>query len=216
MKVDLDAKVRTRDGKHAGTVQRVILEPISNEISGFVVSTGTLFGRDVVVSREALESGTREGNIIQLDLTKDELKKLPDFNPAEYAAPPAGWVPPAGFGYPATGVAWPVGYPYEAGRVDAPSGTKERTLSIGKGAPVFARDGDDVGVVDEVLFEQDSGSLRGFVLRVGGALETMLGGGRTLEIESGLVGRVTGGIVYLEVDKNELRRRVEAMSGRAR
>src|SRR5207248_2677566 len=46
MQIELDAKVRTSDGHDAGKLRRVLVDPATLRITGFVVSTGGLLGRD--------------------------------------------------------------------------------------------------------------------------------------------------------------------------
>ena len=108
MRVDLDAKVRARDGEEIGSLNRAIVDPQTNEVTHVVVSTGAIFGRDIVVPRENVERANQDGDTIQLDLTKDELERFPDFMPEQYGAPPPAWVAPAGYGFPASGYAWPI------------------------------------------------------------------------------------------------------------
>ena len=108
MRLDLDAKVRARDGEDIGSVGRAIVDPRTNEVTHIVVRTGTIFGRDITVPREDLERGSLDGDTIQLDLTKDELREFPDFVMENYGAPPPTWVAPAGYGFPASGYAWPI------------------------------------------------------------------------------------------------------------
>jgi sporulation protein YlmC with PRC-barrel domain len=76
--------------------------------------------------------------------------------------------------------------------------------SLGHGAVVFDRNGDDIGVVDEVIFDQNGGQLRGFVLRVGGALHTLFGGGESAEVSADQVERVDEGVVHLTITKDDL------------
>ena len=40
MRVDLDAKVRTHDGEDAGSVQRAVVDPRTNEVMELVITTG--------------------------------------------------------------------------------------------------------------------------------------------------------------------------------
>ena len=40
MRVDLDAKVRAQDGEDIGSIDRVIVDPRSNEVTHVVVRTG--------------------------------------------------------------------------------------------------------------------------------------------------------------------------------
>jgi len=209
VRVDLDAKVLTRDGEAAGSVQRAIIDPRANEVSDFVVSTGGLFGHDVLVPRERLEAASREGDAIRLDLTRDELEKMPSYAQADYTVPATGWVPPASYAYPVGGFLWPAGYLWPAAPATAAGRDKpaaELSPAIDKGTVVRDRAGDEVGVVDDVRFDPATGQLQGFVLRVGGTIQTMFGGGETQELDRSQVERVDEGTVYLRLDKNEIMR----------
>ena len=76
------------DGEDIGSVDRAVVDPRTNEVTHIVVRTGTIFGRDIMVPREDLERGSLDGDTIQLDLSKDELKQFPDFVMEQYSAPP--------------------------------------------------------------------------------------------------------------------------------
>ncbi len=241
MRIDLDAKVRTRDGEDAGSVQRAVVDPRTNEVMEIVVSTGGWLGRDVLVPRAEIEAAEADGGAIRLRLTKKELEGLPPYVPANYVMPPVGAAMPLGYGFPESGFLWPVGFTAATGvgyvpatepiggtvgvpgtaadttgaaavdqaQVSASAGlpTGGRNVgeaSLGKGAVVIDSQGDDVGVVDDVLFDRDGGQLRGFVLRVGGVLRTLFGGGDTVEVDAAQVERVAEGIVHLRLTKDEL------------
>ncbi len=110
MRVSLDAKVKTRNGEDAGTVQWAIIDPRSNDVT------------DVVVPRAELDRASADGDVLRLQLSKEELDDLPAYAPALYVAPPPDWVPPAGYGLPYGSFLWPAaapstapGYPYPAG-----------------------------------------------------------------------------------------------------
>ncbi len=208
MRVDLDAEVQSRDGRVLGRLRRAIVSPEANTVTDVVVSTGAVLGRDIVVPRAELDRATDEGNALRLDLSQEELERLPDYIPANYTPPPQSWVMPAGFGVPVGGYLWPVGY---GDAVESPAGTaaegeRPSQVSIPKGAVVLDRDGDDLGVVEDVRFDPESGRLRGFVLRVGGALRTLFGGGETVEITSDRVARIEEGVLHLRVTKQEVER----------
>src|SRR5215207_8204161 len=150
MRVDLDAKVRTRDGEVAGSVQRAVIDPRANEVSDFVISTGGLFGHDVVVPREHLESASREGDTIALDLTRDELQKMPVYKPSDYTLPATDWLPPVDYAYLSGGFLWPIGHVYSEQASPTPGrGAAEAGLwpTIDKGTVVCDRDADKIGVV---------------------------------------------------------------------
>jgi acyl-coenzyme A synthetase/AMP-(fatty) acid ligase len=84
----------------------------------------------------------------------------------------------------------------------------ERTTEggvIGKGAPVYDRAGQALGVVEDVVLDR-RGAMRGVVLRVGGPVRTFFGGGNWVQLTGDLVARVEEGRVHLTVRKDELAR----------
>src|SRR5919199_6046382 len=120
MRIDLDAKVRTRDGHGAGSVQRAVVDPRTNEVMELVVSTGGWLGRDVLVPRTEIEAAEDDGGAVRLRLTKQELEALPAYVPANYVAPPVGAAMPLGYGFPESGFLWPVGFTAPTLRSHAP------------------------------------------------------------------------------------------------
>lgn len=220
MRVDLDAKVRARDGEEIGSVDRAIVDPRTNEVTDIVVSTGAIFGRDIVVPREDVERANQDGDTIQLDLTKDELERLPDFMPEQYGAPPPTWMAPTGYGFPATGYAWPIAMDPMMGPAPMPipeeyvdEHTEEPDeVTLTKGALVLDRHDDDIGVVDDLRFDADTGRLEGFVLRVGGALRTLFGGGDTVEVSRYQIETVGESVVKLRLAKDEVEAAAHAAS----
>jgi sporulation protein YlmC with PRC-barrel domain len=220
MRVDLDAKVRARDGEEIGSVDRAIVDPRTNEVTHIVVSTGTIFGRDIMVPREDVERANQDGDTIELDLSKDELKRFPDFVPERYGAPPPTWVAPTGYGFPSSGYAWPIAMDPMMGpmpmtipdEVVAGEAEEPDQVTLTKGALVLDRDGDDIGVVDDVRFEAETGRLQGFVLRVGGALRTLFGGGDTVEVSRYQIESVGESMVKLRLAKEEVEAAARATS----
>lgn len=213
MRVDLDAKVRARDGEEIGSLNRAIVDPQTNEVTHVVVSTGAIFGRDIVVPREDIERANQDGDTIQLDLSKDELERFPDFMPEQYGAPPPAWVAPAGYGFPASGYAWPIAMDPMMGPVpmvvpdelvDDEDREEPDQVTLTKGALVLDRHDDDIGVIDDLRFDAESGQLQGFVLRVGGALRTLFGGGDTLEVSRYQIESIGESVVKLRLAKEEV------------
>jgi sporulation protein YlmC with PRC-barrel domain len=221
MRVDLDAKVRARDGEEIGSVDRAIVDPRTNEVTHLVVGTGAIFGRDIVVPREDIERASQDGDTIQLDLTRDDLERFPDFMPEQYGAPPPAWVASAGYGFPASGYAWPVATDPMVGPV--PMVVPEETVTseeveepdhvtLMKGALVLDRHDDDIGAIDDLRFDAETGQLQGFVLRVGGALRTLFGGGDTVEVSRYQIESVGESVVKLRLAKEEVEAAAEAAS----
>ena len=222
MRLNLDATVRTRDGEDVGNVDRAVVDPHTNEVTHIVLRTGAIFGRDIMIPREDLERGSQDGETIQLDLTKDELERFPDFLIEQYSAPPPAWVAPAGYGFPASGYAWPIAMDPMTGAMpmmipdDDPDAEIEEPdqVTLTKGALVLDRNGDDIGVVDDLRFDADTGRLQGFVLRVGGALRTLFGGGDTMEVSRQQIEHIGESLVRLRLAKEEVEAAAEHAASR--
>jgi len=222
MRLDLDAKVRASDGEDIGSVDRAVVDPRTNEVTHIVVRTGAIFGRDIMVPREDLERGSQDGDTIHLDLTKDELKEFPDFVMDQFSAPPPTWIAPAGYGFPAAGYAWPVAVDPMMGPTPMviPDDTLDDEMeepdqvTITKGTLVLDRHSDDIGAVDDVRFDAETGQLQGFVLRVGGALRTLFGGGDTVEVSRHQIEHVGESLVRLRLAKEEVETAAEAAGSR--
>jgi sporulation protein YlmC with PRC-barrel domain len=213
MRVDLHAKVRTRDGQHAGHVEAAVLDPHTNRVKDVVVSTGGFLGKDVLVPVGEIERAQADGDAVRLELSKQELEQLPAYVSLDYVPPPAGWTMPtlpATYAFPTGGLLWPAGYvptatlptaaqvpPPGAAGTDTFSDRRADEAEIEKGALVLDGGGNDVGVVDDVRFDEVTGTLGGFVVRLGGPFRTFFGGGETTELSAEDVESVAAGVVHL-------------------
>jgi sporulation protein YlmC with PRC-barrel domain len=210
MRVDLDAKVFTREGAEVGHVHRAIVDPRTNEVTDLVIGTGGFLGRDVRLPIAEIERADLDGDAIRLTLTRADVEKLPEYQPTEYVTPASGWLYPGAYRFTGCGgFVWPTTFAYDAGM--APHAAADIAVaaatgdpSIEKGACVFDRDGADIGVVDDLRFDPTNGALGGFVVRLGGPLRTLLPGGRTVEVAIGQVESVGDGEIVLRVGKAEL------------
>src|SRR5439155_5251509 len=100
-----------RDGDELGRVQRAVVDPRSNEITHFVVRTGGLLGREVLVPADEVERARPDGDAVRLALGRAEVERLPGYVPAEYVTPPVGWVIPGAYAFGAYGgFVWPIAY----------------------------------------------------------------------------------------------------------
>ena len=77
-------------------------------------------------------------------------------------------------------------------------------IAVGRGAAVVDAGGENVGVAEEVLFEKQTGALRGFVLRVGDPVRTLLGGGERAVAAAHHVARVGESTIHLRVGRHQL------------
>src|SRR5437867_7677278 len=108
MRIDLNARVKTSDGHEAGNVNRVLVDPGTDRITGFVVSTSRLLGRDVIVGEDAFAAAEPAGDVTTLTLTKRELDTQPTFEESDFVVPPAGWAAPSlGYAVPPESFLWP-------------------------------------------------------------------------------------------------------------
>ena len=108
VRIDLSAKIRTSDGHDAGNIHRVLIDPTTERITGFVVSTNRLLGRDVIVGEDMFAGASADGETITLNLSKKELDTQPSFEVDDFVAPPAGWSAPSlGYTIPPESFLWP-------------------------------------------------------------------------------------------------------------
>ena len=205
MRVDLHAKVLTRDGESAGHVQHAVIDPNTNEVSDFVVSTGGLLGKDVLVPRAELDQASAEGDVLRLRLDKHELERFPAYQPADYGGPPVGWVPPPSTTFPYTGLLWPATrLPADVSPTVREPWQTPRDVLIDKGSVVVDRTGADVGVVEDIVLEAGGNRLEALDVRLGGALRTLLPGGEVVRLGIDLVESVEPEQVRLRIDKDAL------------
>jgi len=172
MRIDLGAKVRTKDGHGAGHIKQAIWDPRGNEVTEYVLSTGGLLSHDAIVSRELLEGATRAGDEIVVDLTKKELDELARFEPTAYTSPPAGWLAPTVYDFPTGAYLFPLTDGDIARGVEQPPPNEElgRGPKLRKGMKVRDAAGEVVGEVEELRVDDATGELRGVLVKHEGDL----------------------------------------------
>lgn len=153
MQFSQGARVVTLDGKGAGHIDRVVLEPKTKEITHLVIQRGLLQKDDKVVPISAITPG-REGEVT-LHLKSTELEFLPAFKEEQYILvdeDQSGGMPTMTHLSPP----YPGGVPGFASygpryvtetRLNIP----DNTVALKEGAKVFARDNNEVGHVAQVL-----------------------------------------------------------------
>lgn len=164
----IGAPVSDRDGDKVGEVKHVIVDPRTGEITEIVLGQSGLLGRDVLVPIGAVMDATHDR--VRLALAKDKIDDLKDFVVTHYIAPPPGadWstgglYPQAGFPVGAATGIQSIGYaPIVEEELQIPEGD----LDIQPGTEVWATDG-KVGQVDEVLYDDQTNRVRGFVVKEG-------------------------------------------------
>lgn len=160
--------VYTADGQKVGSVQRVVMNPETQEVSHLVVEKGVLFVEDKVVPVEWVQSA--DDDRIVLGPTEQDFDDLPVFEETYYIAAPGGrdmppeadmplarpyyWNPPVGtawWGYPGYG-AYLNDYFVAATERNIPEGT----IALKKGSRIVSADGDHVGDVEEFFVDDET------------------------------------------------------------
>ncbi len=176
--------VYTSDGEDIGSIDRVILDPSTNNVSGLVVKQGWLFSEDKVVSIDLVDSATEKR--VTLTRTDHNLQDLPAFEETYYipleeedypvtpeteAVAFPNYAAPASYGYAPLGTAW-WGYGGFFGMPPAdPVATSgygadyvqrtqrnipEGAVAVKEGAKVLSMSGDHVGDVEEIFTDPQS------------------------------------------------------------
>jgi uncharacterized protein YrrD len=176
-----NAKVQTAGGDTVGRVDRVVMDPRTQEVTHLVVRKGTIFTEDKVLPRQFIASTTED--TVTLSAEAGDLAQLPKFEDQHYvmldgnggepvraaerqaavadaAVPALLWYPPALGGF--TGPAPVLASPYAATAMEPRYVTQvdrnipENTVALKEGAKVVAADGEHVGDVERVILGRDN------------------------------------------------------------
>jgi uncharacterized protein YrrD len=157
-------KVYTANGDHVGSIDRVVIDPRTKEVSYIVVRKGFLFTEDKLVPIGMIASADEDRLTLRMDA--GNLDDLPLYEEAEYvpleageypeqyggavgAALPLYWYPTSGAGwYP--GTATPL-VPVDTYAVHTEPNIPEGTVGLKEGAAVVSMDGDRVGTVERIV-----------------------------------------------------------------
>ena len=154
--------VYTTNGEDVGTVDRVVLNPKTKEVTHIVVRKGFFFAEDKVIPIDLISSATEEG--VRLRGISSDLDTLSPFEETHYlpldetesstANYPTGWASPYYWYEPLGGM---MGYAnYQAGfnhpfRSEVEKNIPEGTIALREGARVITTDGKDVGSVKRIF-----------------------------------------------------------------
>jgi sporulation protein YlmC with PRC-barrel domain len=154
-----------------------------------------------------------------INLSSQQVNDLPEFRDANYVEPPADFALAPGF-TPGS-IYWPAGMMMGAPR-NAPLGSNQPDPVIGgdpaardevsnalsheewdtsvirKGSTVTGRDGKNVGKVEDVWFDTNTGAVTGLVVRSGLLMHT------DRPLDPSLIASVDEGVVYLKVDSDQV------------
>lgn len=162
MRLDIGSAVFAKDGE-IGHVERVIVDPTTNEVTHLVVNTGGLSPRQVVLEGGHVVAYRTRG--IHVALQTEDVAGLPDFIERDFLVPPDEWVPPAD--YPAAAALWPI-----AGQVYTPVPIEERrnvpqpSIDLFEGMDVECADG-PIGSIDEIVLDPRTRRIQAIVVTSG-------------------------------------------------
>lgn len=171
------ADILSPRGKKLGTLNRVIIDPGTREVTHLVIEKGFLFSTNKVVSIEAVNPDSDE-NIVLLT-SEDDLDEYRDFEDAQYvdvdeAERPADeleyayWYPPlsATWWRPAMHMPPPAMttfIPKPNSSIDIPEGS----IAMQEGAEVYSRDEKQVGSIEQLIVHPEDNRITHFVVGEG-------------------------------------------------
>jgi len=172
MQLKQGADVYTADDRKVGEIERVVIDPTTDEITHVVVEKGFLLPIDKVVPISLIGPATEER--VTLRENAGDLEALPDFEERHYVMPREEepqeaysqkrpsllhWYPPVGTtwwqaggyrGYPGL-----FGYPGPPYVVETERNIPEDTVALKEGAKVVSKEGEHVGNVEAVLTDPE-------------------------------------------------------------
>jgi len=188
MEFQADAKVVNAEGETLGSLDRVVLDPKTKEITHLVVRKGFVFTTDRVLPVKLVADATAERVLLGPGIVKADIDNLPEFEEREYLLadeqdyvkrPQASMAPPVPGGVMnATGTPALVWYPTTPAAMSGQSGLgtlpyvpatsdyvtetrrniPDNTVGLKEGARVSSADGHHIGDVERVFV--DEGSMR--------------------------------------------------------
>ena len=152
-KIRIGSPILCRDGRAAGEVDRVVVDPKTGEVSHLVARAKDLLNHDVVLPVSAMRGF--DADAVTISLSALELERMPDYVEEEYVSPATEEALPGPYGHGE--VLFRVAHVRQA----------PRDLPLGKA--VECRDG-LCGTVDELLLDPITRQVLSFRLRRAGAL----------------------------------------------
>lgn len=168
--------VYTATGGDVGDIERVVLNPDTNEVTHIVVSQGWLFTEEKVVPVRLIDEAVT--NRIQLRSDVKNLDKLPNFEESYYVEPgDREWnrekYAPELYWYPPMGNTWSgyytgyYGYPAAPYVLHTEQNIPEGTVGLKEGANVISADGENVGTVERIFTNNEMNRATHFLVKEG-------------------------------------------------
>jgi uncharacterized protein YrrD len=154
-----NAEVFSSVGEKIGSLDRVVLDPETRQVSHIVVTKGILFSTSKVIPVSYIDL---DGKRITLTKNASELEDLPDFEETSYIkideTSNPGQNPDHLYFYPPQNDIWWgfggwMSYPIPKYVVKTRNNIPDDMVALDEGADVVSRYGKDVGTVEEVMVE---------------------------------------------------------------
>jgi uncharacterized protein YrrD len=168
-------EVFSGEGEKIGTLNRVVIDPRTREVSSLIVGKGILFRTDKVIPITLVDLDI-EDRIGLKKTNQDILEDFPDFetvhyvplgepdNPYHDAIEASYWYPPVP---PQWGISNYVGHPTPEFVLKTDKDIPEGTVALEEGAKVISRDGEHIGNVEQVITESQDNRVTHFVISEG-------------------------------------------------
>lgn len=214
MDIELGKPVVTEGGKQIGSVDGLIFDPHSKELVQLLVKQGTLLSKDRIAAIDEVASVDGDGTV-HLSIPDSMADQLPAFverefvivKPHEYPDLPPSFAGGTGagllfWGGSRLGLGYdPHSQYFETAPLDPPeteiqSNVDENMVVIKAGTDVVGSDGDKLGDVDHVLYNED-GEITGLVVKAGFLFH------HDVQIPANWIETVTGDQVRLNVSSDE-------------
>lgn len=163
MQLKKGANVFSSVGEKIGSLDRVVINPETKEVSHLVVEKGFLFNTNKIIPIEYVDMEV--GDRIALEKNAQELEALPSYDPNAYInldrtgypdeeqqMDASYWYPPVDYSWWATAGGRPGSYP-KPRFVKAEDVIPDETVALKEGAKVLSKDGEHIGNIEEVIVE---------------------------------------------------------------
>jgi uncharacterized protein YrrD len=179
MEIKNGADVLTHEGDKVGTVNRVVIDPRTKEVTHLVVEKGFLFTTDKVIPVGAVER-EMEDQLVLSQGSRD-YSEYPDYEETTYvplydqtldaddvaltSPMPVYWYPPVGSvgRFESGGMYFPF-------KEESETNIPEGTVALQEGAEVLDSGGESIGRVRKIFTYEDTGVMTHFVLERGSML----------------------------------------------
>lgn len=175
MRLSQGADVYSSQGSKLGTLDRVILDPNTREVTHIVIERNFLSSEHKMVQMDRINTAVEDR--ITLLPPEESFDEFTDFEESQFVNLDATEYPEgdvnSSFWFPPTNYAWWRATPHIAHpgnpvyKVDTRDTLPEGTVALEEGAKVLSRDEKHVGDIEELIVEPEENRVTHFVIREG-------------------------------------------------